>query len=70
MNRYDNYLKSMAAGFDDSFSRFILLPEKRIGQVDSKEKNDEYNNQNKNSLTFSKSWDQMSHEERNKYLYG
>lgn len=70
MNRYDNYLSNIAFGLNRSLDKLETYPQERIGRRSNKKKINSQEHRNSKEYKSSLSWDQMSHEHRNKYLYG
>lgn len=68
MNRYDNYLSKIGNDLCRSIENPYKILDRRIGSSypNAVSKNTKHV-KNSNSV---RTWDKMSHEERNKYLYG
>lgn len=70
MNRYDNYLSSISFGLNQSLDKLEVYPDQRIGYIPNEKKTNSDETNISKEYESSLSWDKMSHEERNSYLYG
>ena len=68
MDKYQQYLSTIGNDLFRSIQDPFKLPDRRIGSsYPNVVSNKTLDVKNSNSV---RTWDQMSHEERNKYLYG
>ncbi len=67
MDKYSEYLSNVGRDLDRSIQEPFRYPDKRIGKTSPSERSDSVKT---DSYQVARTWDQMSHEQRNKYLYG
>ena len=70
MNKIDNLLSRVAVGFDRTLSKHEIVLDKRIENTNIGNSTKQDRNPVRDIESISSNWSRMTHEKRNRYLYG
>lgn len=70
MDKIDTLLSRVAVGFDRTLSKHEIVLDKRIENTNIGNSTKQDRNPVRDIESISANWSRMTHEERNRYLYG